>query len=61
MRNLKQYPITLDEMIQAVEREAIRHEMALQEMAPRHRPIGDIHGLALITRSEVCASFHAVP
>lgn len=44
MRNTDQYPITLDEMIEAVERAA---EQELARLRLRNAPIGGIQGMAL--------------
>jgi hypothetical protein len=47
MRNLAQYPITLDEAIRAVERAVQDYDSVLQTLQPQEIPIGSIHGAAL--------------
>lgn len=46
MRNLEQNPITLDEMIAAVERAAKAHDEAMKKLGS-NASIGGIHGAAL--------------
>lgn len=47
MRNLAQYPITLDEAIQAVQDEFDGYIKCVEETPAANRSIGDIHAVAL--------------
>lgn len=47
MRNLAEYPITLDEAIDAVQEELDSYMKCLEETPAANRPLGDIHALAL--------------
>ena len=47
MRDLSRYPITLDEMIAAVERANIDYAHHLSALPLDKVPIGDTHGIAL--------------
>ncbi len=47
MRNLAEYPITLDEAIEAVQQEHDSYVKCIEETPAANRPMGDIHALAL--------------
>ena len=47
MRNLAEYPITLDEAISAVQEELDSYLKCVEETPAANRPLGDIHALAL--------------
>lgn len=47
MRNLAEYPITLDEAIDAVQEEFDGYVKCIEDTPAANQPIGDIHALAL--------------
>lgn len=47
MRNLAEYPITLDEAIDAVQQEFDSYMKCVEDTPAANRPIGGIHALAL--------------